>query len=379
MSTSEIFAFLNKISLARLRKGVEELLHSIAKFFFIFLGVFIFQGFPQGVANASSNLVLSSYVLDTVGENSLSEVRELLANRKWNEAVPLLRVFLKTFPNSVPATLGLATALTHLGRREEALDILIKATSWAKGSQREVFVRRIRVLTRLFLTNKIFQLYQDGLNFVFTKKYRSARERFELALTDEPENVEILIRLGQSLILDGDFKRGLEPLTAAKKLNPFEPEVSLWLGRALLQQGSFSDAVIELRIANEGLKDSEQAPIWLAESLLASGQLVSAIRILDHDVKVSPFHLLSLVSAAKYRLQAPHIEYPALLTARKSLQLALSRLSKYPPNPEGSGETFGMLPESSLGLNRSPPELKGEIQRLLQQVESRFNEMSTKR
>jgi tetratricopeptide (TPR) repeat protein len=286
----------------------------------------------------------------------------------------VLRGFLKDSPNSVPATLGLATALTYLGRREEALDTLNKATQWAKGSEREALVRRVRVLTRLFLTNKIFQFYQDGLNFILTKKYRSARERFELALAEEPENVEILIRLGQSLILDGDFKGGIDPLALAKKLNPFEPEVSLWLGRAYLKQGSLAEAVSELRIANEGIKGSEQAPLWLAESLFASGQLVSAIRILERDAKAFPFHLLSLVSAAKYRLQGSHLDYSTLWNIRKSLQSALSRLNKYPTASEEAGQG-----DSTLGVNRSPSELKSEIQRLLQQVDGRLSEASSKK
>jgi tetratricopeptide (TPR) repeat protein len=147
----------------------------------------------------------------------------------------------------------------------------------------------------MFLSNESFQGYQDGVNLLNNGKFRPARDRFEKALGQEPDNVEILIRIAQCLLLEQDEDSAAERLKLARKLNPFEPEIRLWLGRAMHRRGELRKAIAELRVAHQELKGSELAPTWYAEALLASGQRASAISVLEKDVQEYPFHgLLSL-------------------------------------------------------------------------------------
>ncbi len=307
-------------------------------------------------------------------EITYSSAKQLLEKRKWPEAISILRTLFKSEPISVPVITSLAMALTYAGNREEALAILNRGAQTIQGDRRKYLIRRIRVLSCLFLTNKTFQIYQDGLNLMMGKKYRAAKERFEKAIVDEPDNVEILTRLGQSFVMDSDPGAAVRNFQFAFKLNEFQPEVRLWLGRALLQQNKFNEAIRELTAANNALHGSELAPLWLAEGLSQGGQVNLAIRLLDNDAKQWPVHVLSLLSLSKLRSQAFHADPQSLWLARKDLQLALSRLDQYAASDLGrySGD---------LVIDTSKPvsEIKSEIQRLLQLIDNRISQTSDQR
>jgi tetratricopeptide (TPR) repeat protein len=300
-----------------------------------------------------------------------SQVKDWMAKHRWEEAIPALRLLEKSETDLLPIRLSLATALTYIGHREEALGVLLRSYYESKGPEKNFLRRRVQVLSRLFLTNKTFQAYQDGLNLLMSQKYRSARERFEKALSEEPDNIEILIRLGQSLILDNNISQSIPMLRAAKRFNPLEPEVRLWLGRAIFLNQGGSESFTELRAAHFELKGSELAAVWYAEALFSSGQLNSAIRVLDADLKDHPFHVLSLITVAKLRMALGRSDTSLLWAARKDLQLAMSRLDQYltPHLP---------LKEIDLSIDhrKSEAEIKAEIQKLSQQIESRLNSNS---
>ena len=305
------------------------------------------------------------------GANDYSEAQELLAKKKWAEAAIVFRSILRKTPDYSPAAAGLTRALAFSGRREEALSFLWRFVDREKGARRSVLIRRGRVLSRQFLTSVTFQTYQDGLNFIEAKKYRLARERFEKALTQEPDNVEILTRLGQCLTLDNDFDSAAERLRLAKRLNPYEPEIRLWLGRTMHQRGEIKEAVDELKVAASELEGSEIAPIWLASALFSLGQKAPAIQVLEEDVKGQPYHLASLLSLARFRTQVTARDSQNLWAAKKDLQLALSRLDQY---KVADSHKF----EGELGLNirNSAEEIKSESQKLLQQIEDRLEQGS---
>jgi len=297
-------------------------------------------------------------------EIGFREGQALLAERKWPEAAIVFKAALQRDPGSASASLGLARALTYAGRREEALSVLVNGASRQKGQARKSLIRRARVLSQTFLSNQSFQSYQDGLNLLISRKYRPARERFERALELEPDNVEILTRLGQSLVMSGDHDSAAERLRLAKKLNPYEAEISLWLGRALHQRGELMPAVDELRFAVRAMPVSELAPVWLAEALASSAQVAQAIQTLEDDLKVQPLHVQSLVTASRLRYQLLSRDPQALWNARRDLQVAESRLGRYTSNdlPKFEGEL-------GLDLRKSSTEAKEEIQTLLQRIQ----------
>lgn len=187
----------------------------------------------------------------------------------------------------------------------------------------------------MFLTNTTFQLYQDGINQLDAGHYRAAREKFQKALEKESDNVEILVRLGQCLMLEGDEDSAAERLRLARKLNPFEPEIKLWLGRALQKRGELKPALENLREAATELSDSELAALWYAEALFASGKKSIAIQHLESAAQRSPMHLEILVALARLKLDSALAgesrREETLWAARRDLQLAVSRFSAYKP------------------------------------------------
>jgi len=322
-------------------------------------GVGLSQPEPEPLPESAGILTTSDYF----------EAKQFIKKNRWEEAAIVLRSVHRKSPEFTPAAIDLAIALTQTERREEALDVLIQSTGREKKGKRDTLIRRVRVLSRLFFTKETFQTYQDGLNLVALGKYRAARERFEKTLSIEPDNVEVLTRIGQCSVLDRDFDSAAERLRLARKLNPFEPEVRLWLGRALHQRGEIKEAVAELRAVAEELPSSELAPVWLAEALSSLGQKAAAMKVLDDDSKAQPFHLLGLMALAKLQAQTITRDPQILWSARKNLQLALSRVGQY------SAPDFPRF-EDELGLDirKSLEDNSGEIQKLLAQVESRLDE-----
>ncbi|MCM2322315.1 MAG: hypothetical protein NDJ90_03540 [Oligoflexia bacterium] len=302
------------------------------------------------------------------------EAQQLLKARKWPEAAIVLRSVQQRAGEaaSLRVSLDLVRALTFSGRREEALSVLAQLLSRErKGARRDLLIRRVQVLSRQFLTNESFQLYQDGLNLLAAGRYRQARVRLEAAAAREPDNIEILIRLGQSLLLDQDEDSAAERLKLARKLNAFEPEMNLWLGRAMYLRGELQEALSALRLAFEQLESSELAPLWYAEALAGAGQRGLAFEILETDLQEAPLHLEGLLGLVRLRLESPGRDAQgSLWAARKDLQLASSRLAAYvdPRRPRFEGE---------LGLDsqRSNDEMKAYVEKLQAQVEGQLEKL----
>lgn len=298
------------------------------------------------------------------------EVRQLIAEKQWAEATLALKSMQRRSPNDLGIQTELAKTLTFAGRREEALSLYQQIAALERGERRKRLLRQARVVSRIFLTNATFQTYQEGMNFLAARKFRQARDRFQKALDQEPSNVEILTRLGQCLVMDGDYDSAAERLRLARRLSPQESEISLWLGRALHQRGEINEALQELKGANAELEHSELAPVWLAEALLTAGQRQQAVQVLEEDVKGQPFHLLALYTLAKIKVSSPSADATHLWSARKDLQLAMSRLERY---------QSAQMPrfESELGLElRSADDIKARIDELLSQIDG---EMQNKR
>jgi tetratricopeptide (TPR) repeat protein len=300
----------------------------------------------------------------------VEEARDLIAKKKWQEAVIALRSEIARDPREIEVQVDLARALVYLGRREEALNVLEGSIRREKGKKKDWLIQQSQVFSRIFVTNATFQIYQDGLNLLQIQKYRQAREKFEKALLAEPSNVEILTRLGQAYLLDGDHDSAAEQLKTARRLNPYEPEIRLWLGRAMHLRGELTEALQELRSSKSELAQSEIAPIWVADALEASGQKNLALQTLEEDQKANPMHVMSLVNEAKLKVQLAEHNSEMLWSARQDLQNALSRVTDY-LNKNRS------LSEGELGLEYpvEPKDFRDEIQSSLQKVQSKLDEV----
>ena len=293
------------------------------------------------------------------------EAQSYLNQRKWPEAAILLRKVLRQNPDSARTAEELTRALLYSGRREEALSVFGQVMLKTRSRDRAALERRARVMSRIFLTQDSAQLFQEGMMQLLEKKYRLALEKFNKAVESEPDNVEVLLRLGQCLLLEGDPDSAAERLKLARKLNPYEPEIHLWLGRALKLQGDFKEAITELKFASEKLPGSSLAPVWYADALAASGASSSAIPLLEKDARNYPDHVRSIVAATRMRISATSPrDITGLWNIRRELQAAFSRLGDYMSHPA--------LPEQEGELNvdlRDEAEMKTEIVAQLGQLE----------
>lgn len=301
------------------------------------------------------------------------EARLFLSQKKWAEAAIVLGTLHKKNPSSVSVATDLVRALVYSGRREEALSVLGHVLSKeTRPEQKAKLARRTRVISRLFLTNESFQQYQQGLQVMGEGKFRSAREKFERVLKAEPDNVEVLTRTGQCLLLEKDEDSAAERLRFARRLNPFEPQLRLWLGRALHERGEAQEALVELKSAYQELKGFPSAARWYAEALDSAGMRSQALRILEEEANRFPSRVETLISLARLRIGpngsnvAGAKDPQALWAARKDLQIALSRLRQIEESaPSSSGLEF------EIQLTRE--QLGQEISKLLEQVDSRLN------
>jgi tetratricopeptide (TPR) repeat protein len=331
---------------------------------------------PEPIPQLSSS---NGYPIDEYAEG-----KRLMHERKWVEAVVLLRSALKKTPHSAPIETDLAKALAYSGRKEEALAVLSQMINRKTGAAQKELILRARVLSRLFLTNTTFQIHQDGVNLVLIGKYRAAREKFEKAIEVDPANVETLTRLGQCLVLDGDMDSAAERLRMARRLNPYEPVIHLWLGHALHERGEMREALSELKQAYQELGTSELAAVWYADALYSSGQKLAALQVLEDDLRRHPNHVTGLISLSRYRLlSASSNDSSAAWQARKDLQLALSRIPLYvPSSPEAAAQPSANLASSkpidpmgdlALDLRRPESDLKRDIEKLMEDADGRID------
>ena len=347
-------AYSNGISLACLLKRVEKALFALA-----------ICGFAVAAVSPPSRADTSP------GINPDAEA--LLARHKWAQAAVILRSEMRRDPRSISVSADLAKALLYLHHREEAIGVLDRAIELNRGKSKAWLIEQLRLVSKIFLTNTGFQTYQDGVDLLAAQRERGAQDKFEQALSAEPDNVGVLTRMGQARLLDRDYDGAFKNLKQALHLNPYEPEIHLWLGRAMELRGDKSEGLGELRQGAARLGQSELAPIWLAAALDSSGHADAAMKVLDQDIKSNPIHVDALVELAKLKIRDPDASQDILWSARRDFQNALSRLVDY---EQPGRRRF----EGELGIEIFPSDknLHDEIQSQLQKLESRLEADSSR-
>lgn len=293
----------------------------------------------------------------------------------WSEAATLSKDLLTKFPHSPNLVSSLVNSLTHLGNKEQAIALINQEIAETQGETQAFLIQKGRVLGRLFLSNKTFETFQEGMNFFKQKKFKAAREKFEKAILNEPTNSELMTRIGQCLLSEGDSTRAIHYLSSASKLSPYEPEIRLWLGRALSFQNRASKkdagAISELKIAHQALQESEIPALWLAEAIASTGQLSLAVAQLEEHIKKNPLHVAVLEALARLRLLTPSQsglpDLRATWNARKDLQLAQSRMGEYT-----LWRSSAPLMEFAIDPLKPVQELQAEIQKLQGQIDAKL-------
>jgi tetratricopeptide (TPR) repeat protein len=304
-----------------------------------------------------------------------ADAKGLIARKKWDEAVIALRKLYRDEQGSSEIVNDLTRALTYSGRREEALSFLGHAISRRQGAARSALIRKSRVLSRLFLTQTTQQNYQDGLGLALSRKYKLARERFEKSLEIEPDNVEILLRLGQCLVLENDFDSAAERLKLARKLNPHEPQIHLWLGKALKERGEINEALDELKSAYTQLSVSELAAAWYGDTLAQSNGRPAAFKILEKDLSEHPRHLLTLATYLRLRVSGSldeRTDAQTLRALRQKLEDGLALSEQYRAGlPEGGVDELG------IDL-RDEKEIRQQLETIRDRLDARLDRIKDK-
>lgn len=343
---------------------LKPLLFLLALFTLMPLLFFTHQcGFASLLPTAKADIPLKVYW-------DFQDSKDHISKKQWSEATVLLQRVTKNAPQWTPGALMLAKVLTYSGRRTDAIQVLENTIQHEKGESRQALIRQTNVLSRIFYTQESSKIYQEGLRLVREKKYRLGRERLQRALEIESNNLEILLRLGQCFVLEGNVDSAAETLLVAKKLGPFEPEVHLWLARALHQRGELKKSLQEFHSIRDELKTSEIAPLWHAEAQVSAGQKNAAIQLLEKNTREHPMHLYALYFMALLKYQAFPREESTLWGVRKDLQLILSRLENY-ISPQQS--KF----ESELGLDlRNKEFVQTETHLLLSRISAKLENVS---
>lgn len=281
----------------------------------------------------------SPFEVMAVPAQSTVDYRNLMAQGEYTRALALSLKKLEKNPHQIALVLDVSSSYLQSGQRDAALRVLFKAYQEQKQKSDspgalKVLMERIRLASRMFLKSTAFERYQEGLNFLWMKKFEDAEARLEKALDLEKDNVEILLRMGQAEVMLNDFEAGLEKLRQAKELDPFEPEIRLWLGRALAKKNKLQEAVGELKFAFESMKGSELAPTWYADVLHQAGQTDRALRIVRSTLDKHPDFVLAWIQL---------YDMSSLRTRDTYLKNARERLEAYVQQSPQEGE-LGILP-----------------------------------
>jgi tetratricopeptide (TPR) repeat protein len=282
------------------------------------------------------------------------DARALVVAQRWSEALPLLKKLNEEEPDSVTIAQDLAQTLLRLNRREEALELL----------REHRLAKQAQIAAKAFLSKESFRFYQQGLDWLSKRSYAQACERFEKALEKDQGHAEILLRIAQCEILDGNADLGLKWLDQLERVHGKSPETSAWRGRALHLKGRHDEAIATLAEAGAETKSSdplsEWIAIWLGEAFVAGGKKVQAGAAYEADLRRSPSHLV--VALAALRLRAASAESPnQFLQISRELEALEKKIVAARDAKKKTGREFTLEPFDAEALQRGATELRESI------------------
>jgi tetratricopeptide (TPR) repeat protein len=125
------------------------------------------------------------------------------------------------------------------------------------------------------------ELYRRG------RQYTMALEQLEAARVAEPDNADVLSKLGEVLLANGDFDAAERELKRAQRVSP-RADVHASLGILYFKRGLLSQAEIELRRAVDLAPDYAVAYFYRGEALNQLGRFDEALEMLERAVQLDP-------------------------------------------------------------------------------------------
>ncbi|MBS1963434.1 MAG: tetratricopeptide repeat protein [Bdellovibrionales bacterium] len=286
------------------------------------------------------------------------DAQKLLAAQKWSEALPMLKELNEDEPESITIAQDLGQVLLRLNRREEALEILKKYR----------LNRQADIAARAFISKESFRFYQQGLDWLMKHVYPQACERLEHALEKDQAHLDVLLRLAQCEVLDGNADLALKFLDQLERIHGKTPETQLWRARAAALRNHFEEALPIFTALAGGPKNPEPTneliPLWWGEALLASGKKTEALATFESDAKANPAHLQTALAAIRLRLaqaESPH----QLLAVDRDLtaweKLLAARLAQKPKR----GAEFVFDPFDAEAIQRTANDTRQQLRAVL--------------
>jgi tetratricopeptide (TPR) repeat protein len=241
-------------------------------------------------------LLVMSFDASHAGASEYEDAREMVVKQRWSEALPLLKKLNEEEPDSITIAKDLAQVLLRLNRREEALDVL----------RQHKLSKHAQIAGKSFLSKESFRFYQQGLDWMAKKSYPQACERFEKALEKDQAHADVLLRLAQCEIFEGNGDLSLRLFEQLERIHGKTPESTAWRAKSALLRGKPDEALLLLNsISNDpklGDALSEWVTLWTGEALTASGQKSQAATIYEADLKRFPGHLQVGLALLRSRL-----------------------------------------------------------------------------
>jgi thioredoxin-like negative regulator of GroEL len=282
------------------------------------------------------------------------DARALVANQKWNEALPLLKRLNEEEPDSVTIAKDLAQVLLRLNRREEALDLL----------RRHRLMKQAQIAGRSFLSKEGFRFYQQGLDWFAKKSYSQACERFERALEKDQAHADILLRLAQCEIFEGSGDLSLRLIDQLDRIHGKTSETAAWRAKSALLRGKPDEALPLLAplAADSKLGEplAEWVAIWHGDALVASGMKSQAVASYEADLKRSPGHLqiaLALLRSRVANAESPN-QFSQLSQELDSFEKRIAAAKKNEQAESRKVRDFVLSPFDADALQRGVAELR---------------------
>ncbi len=247
-------------------------------------------------------------------EAALGKFRLLSAAGKHQEALEQAKRLQAADPSSVLGAVCTADALEHLGRIDEALDVLDKA--YQATRKQPLLVAMAQVHMRQKNLDKAETFFRsarladensleavNGLAFIALsrKKYDDAVQLYEQALRLAPGNAEVCNNLAVACIESGrEPERALQAATLAFAARPQNMNILDTMGHALLVNKRTSEAVEFLRRSVTMYPGSGLLQYRLGTALLQAGNRDEAGAALEKSVALGNF---AAIEEAKTLLQ----------------------------------------------------------------------------
>jgi tetratricopeptide (TPR) repeat protein len=140
-----------------------------------------------------------------LGQAHIGLAQALIAQKKIEEATTELAAYLKSRPDDANVRMELATELAELGKNDEALAELDRATAGAPENLRALKLR-VQIASQ-------------------RKHYDDAIPALQKAIALAPQDVDLIAELGHSYLEKKDYPNAVNELIVAFKMNPTSNDV----------------------------------------------------------------------------------------------------------------------------------------------------------